>query len=170
MDKKTEEILKGLKIAIEAELTGHEFYKTAAKGTADPMGKETFSRMAQEEMGHFNYLRRQYQSVLEKGGFDFSEKLLRKQYKHSENPIFSDQIKNRIKDSHFEVSALTIGMKLELDAMKYYRSCAQDADNEDVKELFNELADWEQDHYLAFEQQLEMLKEEYFQANNFIPM
>ncbi len=30
--------------------------------------------------------------------------------------------------------------------------------------------DWEQDHYLAFEKQLEMLKQEYFQANNFIPM
>ena len=68
------------------------------------------------------------------------------------------------------MSALTIGMKLELDAMKYYRSCAQGAEHEEVKQFFNDLADWEQDHYLAFEQQLEMLKEEYFQANNFVPM
>jgi rubrerythrin len=171
MNKETEKILQGLKMAIEAELTGHEFYKNAAKTTSDPMGKETFSRMAEEEMGHFNYLRHQYKSVLERGEYDFTKKLLKKDLKHTESsPIFSDEIKRRIKDSHFEVSALTIGMKLELDAMRYYRSCAETADKEDVKRFYTELADWEQDHYHAFEKQLDMLKEDYFQANNFVPM
>jgi rubrerythrin len=88
----------------------------------------------------------------------------------AKSPIFSDEIKRRIKDSHFEVSALTIGMKLELDAMRHYRSSAERTDNEDVKQFYNELADWEQDHYHAFERQLDILKEEYFQANNFVPM
>jgi len=39
-----------------------------------------------------------------------------------------------------------------------------------VKKFYNELADWEKDHYHAFEQQLDILKEDYFQANNFVPM
>ncbi|MCD4717281.1 MAG: ferritin family protein [Desulfobacterales bacterium] len=170
MDKQIEDILKGLKTAIEAELTGHEFYKNAAKSTNDPVGKETFSSMAEEEMGHFNYLRHQYKSVLDNGDYDFSKKMDKKQFKHADNPIFSEQIKERIKDSHFEVSALSIGMKLELDAMKYYRSCASAANNEQVRQFYNELAEWEEDHYVAFERQLEMLKEEYFTANNFVPM
>jgi rubrerythrin len=162
--------LKGLKTAIEAELMGHEFYKNAAKSTDDPMGKETFSRMAEEEMAHFNYLRHQYKSVMENGDYDFSKKLNKKQVKHADNPVFSEQIKDRIKDSHFEVSALSIGMKLEMDAMKYYRSCAETAHNKEAKKFYTELADWEKDHYLAFERQLENLKEEYFIANNFVPM
>jgi rubrerythrin len=170
MDKNTEEILQGLKTAIEAELTGHEFYKNAAKTTTDPVGKETFSRMAEEEMGHFNYLRHQYESVLKKGEYDFTKKLLKKDYTHAESPIFSDEIKRRVNDSNFEVSALTIGMKLELDAMQFYRACAEKADSEDVKDFYNELADWEKDHYHAFEKQLDILKEDYFQANNFVPM
>ncbi|MEA3436620.1 MAG: ferritin family protein [Thermodesulfobacteriota bacterium] len=170
MNKKTEEILQGLKTAIEAELTGHEFYKSAAKTTSDPVGKETFSRMAKEELGHFNYLRHQYKSVLEKGEYDFTKKLLKKDHKHADSPIFSDEIKRRIKDSHFEVSALTIGMKLELDAMRFYKACAEKTDNENVKKFYAELADWEKDHYRAFEQQLDMLKEDYFHANNFFPM
>jgi rubrerythrin len=170
MDKQTEDILAGLKTAIEAELTGQAFYKNAAKSTSDPMGKETFSRMAEEEMGHFRYLRHQYQSVLEKGDYDFSKKLDKRDHKHADSPIFSEEIKDRIKESHFEVSALSIGMKLEADAMNYYRSCAQKTQNEDVKLFFNELADWERDHYRAFAQQLEMLKEEYFAANDFVPM
>jgi rubrerythrin len=170
MDKQIEDMLKGLKTAIEAELTGHEFYKNAAKSTNDPVGKETFSRMAEEEMGHFNYLRHQYKAVLDNGDYDFSKKMIKKQHKHAENPVFSEQIKKRIKDSHFEVSALSIGMKLELDAMKYYRSCAKAANNEQVRQFYNELAEWEEDHYAAFERELEMLKEEYFTANNFVPM
>ena len=169
MDKKTKAILEGIKTAMEAELTGHAFYKNAAETTDDVMGKETFLRMAGEEMSHFNYLRHQYKSVLEKGAFDFEEKIKR-QHKHSDHPIFSDAIKKRIKESHFEVSALSIGMKLEMDAMKYYRSRAEEAQDKDEKQLYRELADWEQDHYRAFKQQLDVLKEEYFEANNFIPM
>ncbi len=169
MDKETAEILEGIKTAMEAELTGHAFYKNAAENTVDPMGKETFSRMAAEEMSHFNYLRHQYKSVLEKGAFDFTEKI-KQQHKHADHPIFSDAIKNRIKESHFEVSALTIGMKLEMDAMSFYRSCSEKAQDEEVKQFYIELADWEQDHYRAFKQQLDLLKQDYFEANKFIPM
>jgi len=170
MANQKEEILAGLRTAIEAELTGHEFYKNAAKSTDDPMGKETFSRMAEEEMGHFTYLRRQYQAVLEKGKYDFSKNMEKKKSLHAENPIFSEEIKNRIKDCHFEVSALTIGMKLELDAMTFYRECAQKSTDDEAKQFFTELAEWEQDHYRAFQKQLDMLKQEYFEANNFVPM
>ena len=170
MKKKNEEILQGLKTAMEAEITGHEFYKNAAKATSDPKGKETFSIMAKEEMKHFNYLRHQYKSVLEKGDYDFSTKLDRQTHQHAESPVFSEALKSRIKEAHFEISALTIGMKLEMDAMTYYRSCAEKADHEEAKKLYTELAEWETDHYRAFKGQLDMLKEEYFQANNFVPM
>ncbi len=169
MDDK-QEILKGLKTAMEAEITGHEFYKNAAKSTDDPMGKETFQRMAEEEMGHFNFLRHQYKSIMDNGKFDLAKELDHKKHKHSSNPIFSEAIKNRLKDAHYEISALTIGLKLELDAMTYYRSRAKQSKNEAVRKFFNELADWEEDHFLAFEKQLEMLKQEYFSANNFVPM
>ena len=168
MDNKAD-ILAGIKTAIEAELTGYNFYKNAAESTEDPMGKKTFLRMAEEEMTHFNYLRHQYKSVLEKGAFDFT-KSIKQAHRHADHPIFSDAIRKRIKESHFEVSALTIGMKLEMDAMNFYRSRFEEAQEKEVKQLYKELSDWEQDHYRAFKQQLEILKEEYFESNNFIPM
>ena len=79
-------------------------------------------------------------------------------------------IKDRIKESHFEVNALTIGMKLELEALQFYRSWARKVDSEEAKAFFLELAQWEEDHYLAFERELDMLKEDYFTMNNFVPM
>ncbi len=170
MDDKTENILKGLKTAIEAELTGYQFYRNAAKSTEDTRGRETFLRMAEEEMTHFNELRRQYKSVAEKGDYDFSKNPGKKGHGPADGPIFSEEIKARIKESHFEVSVLTIGMKLELDAMKFYQSCADKAQSEEERQFYAELAEWEQGHYRAFEKELAALKEEYFQANNFIPM
>ena len=170
MDKKTKRILDGLKTAMEAEITGHEFYKNAAKTTRDSKGKMAFSRMAEEEMGHFNYLKHQYHSLLEKGDYDLSKKMLKHRRKHSNSPIFSKEVRRRLKNKHFEVSALTIGMKLEMDAIKFYQSCAKKAQSEEVTKFYNELVEWEKDHYQAFKQELEMLKEEYFLANNFVPM
>lgn len=170
MKKEKNDILQALKTALEAELTGHAFYRNAAENTVDPMGKKTFLRMAEEEMGHFNYLRRQYKAVMETGDYDFSTKLEEHNWEHAENPIFSEALKARIKESHFEVSALTIGMKLEMDAVRYYTTCAQEAEDPEAQHLYGALAEWEQDHYLAFKRQLEILKEEYFQANQFIPM
>jgi rubrerythrin len=164
------EILAGLKTAIEAELTGYNFYKNAAQTTTDPQGKETLLRLSEEEIGHFDYLRHQYKSVLEGGTYDFSRKLLQPAQKGAENPIFSQAIKKRIKESHFEISVLSIAMKLEQEASNFYKSCASKATDPQAKQFYQELADWETEHFNAFEQQFNALKEEYFQANNFIPM
>ena len=165
-----QEILAGLKTAMEAELTGFNFYKMAAENVTDPKAKETLSEMAQEEMGHFNYLRHQYQSVLQKGNYDFAKAFIKKTGDQSESPIFSNAIKDRIKDSHYEVSILTIGMKLELEAMAFYRSCAEKAETAEAKRFYNQLANWEQGHYKAFENELDNLKEDYWAANDFVPM
>ena len=170
MNKQTEKVLDGLKTAMEAELTGHQFYKAASKRTKDPKGKETFSRMADEELGHFNYLRHQYQSILKTGAYDFTKKLLKSHKRSAPGPIFSKEIRNRIKTSHFEVSALTIGMKLEMEAAGFYRKCAARAKTPAAKKFYSELAEWEQGHYQSFKNQLDLLKEEYFAANNFVPM
>ena len=116
-----EEILKGLRTAMEAEIFGHNFYKNASQNTTDSLGRETLARMAEEELGHFNYLRTQYKSVMEKGDYTFSPNLVLAHRKQAGNPIFSDEIKKRVKDSHFEVSVLSIGMKLELEAVNFYR-------------------------------------------------
>ena len=165
-----QEVLNGLKTAMEAELTGYNFYKNASENVKDSQAKRVLSEMAQEELAHFKYLRYQYKSVLEKGEYDFSKSLVKKADGQEENPIFSNAIKERIKDSHFEVSALTIGMKLEMDAVDFYRSYAEKSETPEAKTFFNELADWEQLHVNAFKYELDSLKDDYWTANNFVPM
>ena len=126
--------------------------------------------MAKEEMEHFKYLRHQYKSVLENGDYDFAREFVNLDRKQKENPVFSQEIKDRVKECHLEVSVLTIGMKLELDAINYYRSCAEKAETVEAKQFYQGLADWETMHFEAFEWELNRLKEDYWQANDFIPM
>lgn len=170
MTTKNQEILKALKSAMEAELIGHQFYKNAAQNTSDEQGKQVFQEMATEEMLHFNYLRRQYQSIFDTGSYDFSTKLVKEAAKQDDNPIFSQKMRKRIKDCHFEISALTIAMKLEMDSVRFYRHCAEQAATEEAKNFYLELAEWEQEHLQSLEQELEMLKEDYWEANHFVPM
>jgi rubrerythrin len=163
------QLLTALKNAIEAEMTGHQFYLLAAKNTEDPQGKETFSRMAQEELDHFHALKKQYVAVLEKGEFDRSTKPLEIPPPQPASPIFSSGFREQVGQQHFEMSALSVGMQLELNAVNHYRKSAEESDDADIKAFFTQLMEWEQGHYDVFADELEQLRKDYWQANDFSP-
>ena len=90
-----------------------------------------------------DFLRTQYESVLKTGKPDRSAKLGPRADLSGSWPIFTDRIKQRIQDAHFEMTALSIGIQLELDAMNFYKSQAESSDDPEVKRFYTELADWE---------------------------
>ncbi|MEA3240944.1 MAG: hypothetical protein U9P37_05135 [Pseudomonadota bacterium] len=61
-------------------------------------------------------------------------------------------------------------MKLEMDSVRFYRHCTELAATEKAKIFYLELAEWEQEHLQSLEQELEMLKEDYWEANHFVPI
>jgi rubrerythrin len=85
------------------------------------------------------------------------------------NPIFSDQIRSRLKDAHFEMTALAVGAQLELDAQKYYLKMAAESEDIVINTFYAELADWEAVHYRALLTQQESLKEDYWSGSGFAP-
>lgn len=164
-----ESLLAALKTALEAEMTGHQFYLHAAETTHDPRGKETFSRMAREELEHFHALKNQYAAVMDNGQFDKSRVLLEVPDPDTTSAIFSPRFRERVGQQHFEMSALSVGMQLELNAIKHYQHCADASEDEDVKAFFAGLVEWEQGHYDDFAAELEELREQYWQDNDFLP-
>ncbi len=155
--------------AIKAERDGHSFYSMAANASQDPKGRDVFLRLAAEELEHASFLARQHESVLKTGGPDASIKLGAPVDLAGMSPIFSEGIKSRIKDAHFEMSALSIGIQLELDAMNFYKSHAGATKAPAAKAFFTELADWESGHYQALLRQQEELKEDYWSDSGFAP-
>ncbi len=160
-------LAEGLLKALQAERDGHSFYSMAAMSSQDLKAKEVFSQLAAEELDHMSFLSRHYQSVLKTGGPDPSAKLGSRLTLSGAWPIFSEAIKTRLKGAHFEMSALTIGIQLELDAQKFYRELAGKTEEPVVKEFLLELADWEAGHYQSLLQQQKELKEAYWEENGF---
>ena len=90
MDDATKRIAEGLAKAMQAENEGYHFYKMAAQNTQDDKGRDVFNMLAEEEMGHFEFLKSQYKSVVETGKADTSVKLKKRNVLSESHPIFSE--------------------------------------------------------------------------------
>jgi rubrerythrin len=169
MDDAVKRVIDGLQQAVRTETDGYHFYTMAANAVQDPKGKEVFNRLAQDELSHLRFLNVQYKSFLDRGKADDKAKLGPQSQWGGENPIFSEKIHKRLDQAHFEMSALSIGIQLELGSEQFYRSEAQAAKDPAVKKFYTELADWESGHYHALLKQQESLKEEYWSKGGFAP-
>ena len=162
-------LAEALKRAIQAEFEGQHFYMMAAQTTKDPKGKEIFELLSREELDHAEYLKSQYESVIKDGQLDPKLALKSRVEFSIANPIFSEEIRGRIKEAHYEMTALAVGIQLELTAKNFYEKCAGEATNPQEKQFFDELASWEAGHYNALLSQQESLKEDYWSDSGFSP-
>ena len=166
---KNNALLQGLLEAIRAEHQGEHFYRMAARATDNPQGREVLSEMALEEREHADFLKTQYQAILETGKIDGKRKLAQKNIPSGPNPIFSKEFRARLKDAHAEMTNLSIGIQLELSGMEYYGKLAKAAEDSEVKAFFSELREWEAGHYRALLDQYDALQEDYWAGNGFAP-
>ncbi len=169
--EKQERLFQIVKDAIRVENDGYQFYRMAEEKTTDPKGKEVFASLAKDETNHMQILKSLYQKVKEDKQFKFDEV---KDMKHilettSESPIFSEAFKGRLGQSHFEMSALSIGILLEKNSIDFYKRSAQESEESDIKQLFVYLADWEGEHLRALVKQQKLLQEDYWTEARFYP-
>lgn len=168
MPQTKDELLAGLKEALLTEETGIQFYTAAAARTTDTRGREVFAQLARDEAEHKQWLRRQYAHVAE--GTPWEEM---KPVFHADlsgpGPIFSDQLRGRIGEAHWEMTALSVGLALEEATVTRYRNLARAAEQPDVRRFFEELAKWEESHAAALSRQSNLLKESYWQEARFAP-
>ncbi|MCX6833373.1 MAG: ferritin family protein [candidate division Zixibacteria bacterium] len=159
----------GLLKAMKAERDGNSFYLMAANSTSDPKGRQIFEVLAREELDHLQFLKEHYDSWVMTGKLSLTAKLHGRLDLAGPSPLFSDSFHMRIKEAHFEMSALSIGIQLELDAMAFYRTQSELTAEPEAKAFFAELASWEQGHYQALLRQQEELKDDYWLEAGFSP-
>jgi len=163
------ELRQSLLKAVQSERYGFSFYMMAARSTGDARGREVFETLAAEELDHMNFLRGQYEAIMSTGKINAALKLGDKLDLSGSSPIFSDSLKSRIRDAHYEMSALAIGIQLELDSMNFYKSQAEENSDSEAGKFFTELSEWEKGHYNALLRQQESLQGDYWSAAGFSP-
>jgi rubrerythrin len=162
-------IAEALTGAMQAETDGHHFYLMAASTSQDAKGKEVFTQLAEEELSHLKFLKAQRESYLATGRADESATLGRGRELSGPSPIFSAAIRGRLQEAHFEMSALSIAIALELSSETFYQDQARAAGDPAARRFFEELALWEAGHAEALSRQLEELKEDYWAGGGFSP-
>lgn len=163
----SEAILNGIKEAMVAERTGIEFYRTAAERTRDEQGRAVFLRLAADEQKHLEYLRQQYQQLTSGTGTTTLE--LPEPGVDGTSPIFSTELRNRLNQAHWEMTALSVGLALEQASIARYRQLASQAESEPVRRFFESLVRWEESHAAALQQQFNFLREDYWREAGFAP-
>jgi len=169
MDDTRKMLLEALRRALEAEHEGYGFYLMAAKATEDEQGRSVFRQLAEEEQQHAAYLKAQHKAIAETGRVDSQARLGSPHALAGRSPIFSADLKRRVGDAHFEMSALGVGVHLEQNAMEFYAAQAAEATDAAVRAFFRELSDWEAGHYHALLAQQEELHSGYWEKNGFAP-
>jgi rubrerythrin len=163
-----DQLLAGLKEAILTEQTGVQFYTVAAANITDAQGQEVFRQLAKDEAEHQQWLRRQYGHLVEDTPWETWNPVHHADLSGT-SPIFSDGLRSRIGEAHWEMTALSVGLALEEATVIRYRTLAQAADQPDVRHFFDELAKWEESHAVALSRQSNLLKESYWREARFAP-
>jgi len=146
------DLKEALQTAIKGELEGRELYKAAAEKTSDKKAEKVFSMLAEEEQKHLDTLVKIAKEYNEGGEISSPDLPSPASFEDAESPIFSREFKDKVAD--FDMSALSIGIKLELESEKFYRDTARGTRVEEIKNLFNRLAEWEKEHYNYLQKQI----------------
>lgn len=169
MEEFRKRLQEGLFKAIQAENEGYHFYMMAARSAEDSRAREMFTLLAEEEESHMRFLKKQYKAIIDTGSLDREIKLGAPRKLIGPSPIFTDSFKNRVGSAGFEMSALSIGIQLELNSIEFYRAEAEAAEDETVKGFYTELTEWESGHYQTLLKQHDSMKEEYWHSAGFAP-
>lgn len=134
--------------AKDVERNGHRFYSTMAERASDPLLKELFTWLAQDEVEHLRRLN-QLQADYQDGAFsDCEEEFLQYLSQFSATKIFPDaeRLEAILKTDKADIQALDMAIEAEEKFAEYFLKASELAQTEDGKEAFAWLADEEARH------------------------
>ncbi len=150
-------VLRALDIAIEREKGTHDFYSQAAEVTHDTRGKEMFVCLAQQELGHFNSLRRLKEALLESDSEIKLGCLSAADSKVIES-IPKSEASGEVTIATTAIEALQISMQAERASIELYRRMEKSTTDAGAKMMFGELVAEEQAHLLLLEAQYQAIE------------
>jgi len=142
--------IQGLKIAIQMEIDGKEYYQKAGRETGDAVGKELFTWLASEEDKHRSKFEQIYQAIKDKKGWpDISAGPGEGKILHT---LFSKTAraagdKSNVTES--ERNVIKKAMDMEKKTQDFYTTQGEKASFDAERSFYTAIAAEEWGHYLA---------------------
>ncbi len=153
---------EALKIAINTEEEGLEFYTLLTKNAKDTKVKEIFSKLASAEKKHLALFQKVFLELsslkdVTQSCEDYSVDLYLKHL--IDTGIFTKKgtAKNIVKEIHTDADGVKIGIQVEKDSILYYTEAAKYTKNPAGKAAFGQLANEEKKHLEILAEQLRQL-------------
>ena len=150
------ELKEALKQGMKLEIDGRDFYREIADSIA-PEAAEIFNRLADDEIDHYNYIKRQYEALEEgKGWLPISEMDIVEEFDAVSTifPADLDKI-DALPENPSEEDALIFALGVEDETFRLYANSAERAKEKEAKQMFMQLASAEQKHFNTLMQRYE---------------
>lgn len=150
MKERIKKNTQALEKALQMEIEGQEFYHKAGKKSDNPLAKELFKRLAEEENAHIQKINEISQAIRNRVGWPEEETIFK--HERSLKSVFKEAIENMgrdVKVSSSEIEALKTAMNMEDQSYSFYNSRADEAASSAEKSFYQALTVEERGHYLA---------------------
>jgi len=164
-----DEIKNVLRRAYQIEVDGYTFYSMAADKADKPAIQEIFGKLADDEVQHKLYLQEVMGNYEDKGIEAFNIARRDPDLKAFTSTIFSADFQKQAEGTDFEMGVLSVGMTLESRAIQYFAGAAKSADEGEVRDFYNFLADWERQHFEALQHLYNGIREQAWGDSGFSP-
>lgn len=148
--------LKALKTAIEVEDNGLETFLKFAKKTKDETGKNMFIQLALDEHSHRQILQQQLDKLMTGKKWETVE-IPQSVVEQISPKIRAKQQRTRGESGLAEIDALNVALDLERKAAKFFRDQAELFPEQEAKDLFLRLAEWEDTHFDIIQAELDSI-------------
>lgn len=154
---------EALKIAINIEKEGLEFYSILMKNAKDEKVKEIFSKLASAEKKHLTLFQKAYSEITSpastvQGCEDYTVDLYLKYLVDTGIFTKKGEARRLAAEITTDVEALNIGIQAEKDSILYYSEAAKNTKHEGGKKAFEQLTNEEKKHLQWLASQLKALK------------
>jgi rubrerythrin len=164
-----DQILDILRKAYQIEVDGYTFYSMTADRADKPAVQELFGKLAQDEVQHQAFLRSVLKNYHDKGIEAFSLGIVLPDFRVFSEKVFTDRFREQAEGAAFEMAALSVGMTLEKNAVAYFSGAVRNASEPEVRQFYQFLADWEQQHLNALSSLSETIREDFWEKSGFSP-
>jgi rubrerythrin len=164
-----DQIIDILRKAYQIEVDGYTFYSMTADRADKPAVQELFGKLAQDEMQHQAFLRTAGKNYHDKGVEAFSMGIVLPDLRAFSNKVFTDRFREQAEGAAFEMAALSVGMTLEKNAVAYFSEAVRNAPEAEVRQFYQFLADWEQQHLNALQSLSETIRGDFWEKSGFSP-
>ena len=137
-----------VRAAMEVEKSGHHFYSEMSEKAVNPIAKELFALLAQDEIGHLNTLKKLEPKYQEGSSWDNEEEFVPYLRRFSASEIFpsAERMASALLSEELDLKAIDLAIEAEDQFAEFFHKAAASARDKEGREAFAWLAREEESH------------------------